>query len=169
MKQLIREHCLSIPHSQSHYSLGKSSRLYFENSELTLTKLYLLFVEYYTNKIGKAPPITQKSYCNYFNKNLNFSFSKPKTDVCNLCFEFKIVDDINEDFYCHKQSVEEYKLLKNTILSEKNLLCMEFDFGQNLALPKLPVTEQFYKRLIWLHIFNANVFGRHKRSYMYSF
>lgn len=28
---------------------------------------------------------------------------------------------------------------------------------------------QFYKRLIWLDVFNVHVFGNHKRSYMYFF
>ena len=58
---------------------------------------------------------------------------------------------------------------KNVMLNEKNALCMEFDFGQNLPLPKLPVSDQFYKRLIYLHVFNVHVFGLHKRSYMYFF
>ena len=56
------------------------------------------------------------------------------------------------------------------ITSEKNVLCLEFDFGQNLPLPKIPVSDQFYKRLMWLHIFNVHVLGAdHKRSYMYLF
>ena len=53
------------------------------------------------------------------------------------------------------------------MLSEKNVLCLEFDFGQNLALLTIPATAQFYRRLIWLHIFNVHVLGEHKRSYMY--
>lgn len=52
VKQSIREHCL-IPHSQSHYDLEDSRLLYFENPELTLSQLYLLFVEYYTKKRTK--------------------------------------------------------------------------------------------------------------------
>jgi len=55
------------------------------------------------------------------------------------------------------------------MLLKKNTLCLEFDFGQNLPLPKIPVSDQFYRRLLWLHVFNVHVFGEHKRSYMYLF
>ena len=34
----------------------------------------------------------------------------------------------------------------------KNNLCCEFDYGQNLPLPKLPVSAQFYLRLMWLFL-----------------
>jgi len=49
------------------------------------------------------------------------------------------------------------------------MIYLEFDFGQNLPLPKIPVSNQFYRRLLWLHVFNVHVFGEHKRSYMYLF
>lgn len=55
------------------------------------------------------------------------------------------------------------------MIKEKNVLCLEFDIGRNLPLPKIPVSEQCYRRLIWLHIFNVHVFGPNKKSYMYSF
>ena len=55
------------------------------------------------------------------------------------------------------------------MLAEKNVLCLKFDFGQNLPLPKIPVSNQFYKRFIWLHIINVHIFENHKRSYMYLF
>ena len=56
--------------------------------------------------------------------------------------------------------------------AKDNNLCLEFDFGQNLPFPKLPVNARFYLRLIWLHIFNVQVHVADKeksRSYMYLF
>ena len=52
-------------------------------------------------------------------------------------------------------------------MSEEGVLCCEFDYAQNLALPKIPVNEQFYKRLLWLYLFNVHVYGS-EQSYMYS-
>ena len=46
-------------------------------------------------------------------------------------------------------------------------LVIEFDYAQNAALPKLSVCEQFYKRLIWMYIFNVYVHNSNE-SFMYS-
>lgn len=170
LKQLIQEHCLQIPHSPSHYNSKNTQLFYFDHSDLTLTKLYQLFIEYYTLKTGNSEsPLSESTYSKYFNHNLNFTFSKPRTDVCNFCFEHKDNVENNIELENHLRNVKEYKLLKQAMLSEKEVLCLEFDFGQNLPMPKIPVSEQFYRRLIWLHIFNVHVFGNHKRSYMYLF
>lgn len=169
-KKMIYDHYLSIPHSNSHYSLQKTNLLYFENSNLNVKELYKLFIEYYTDKSGdKNPPITESTYHNHFNHNINFSFQKPKTDVCNISFENRNEVEINTEFRNHKESVDDYIILKAAMLSEKDTLCLEFDFGQNLPLPKISVSEQFYKRLLWSHVFNVHVFGSHKRSYMFFF
>ena len=53
IKTMINEHCLSIPHYESHYiSREHSSLKYFDHLELTFNKLYKLFVEYYISKTG---------------------------------------------------------------------------------------------------------------------
>lgn len=33
---------------------------------------------------------------------------------------------------------------------------LEFDYAQNLPIPKLNITSQFYKRLLWLFNFNIH-------------
>jgi len=58
VKQIICEHCHSIPHSESHYSREKSKLKYFD-SDLSLTTLYKLFLEYYTKKTGNENPLFQ--------------------------------------------------------------------------------------------------------------
>ncbi|XP_043483482.1 uncharacterized protein LOC122511964 [Leptopilina heterotoma] len=111
VKQLIQEHCNSIPHSELHYRREETSLKYFENSELNLKKLYFLFLDYYAAITGnKNPPIDENTYGQYFNYNVNFTFSKPRTDVCNTCFEFEqgrlqMSDEITD----HKKRVNDYK------------------------------------------------------------
>ena len=50
VRKMIDEHCMSIPHSQSHYKSEKSDLKYFDHPDLTLTKLYTLLLEFYTTK-----------------------------------------------------------------------------------------------------------------------
>ena len=56
--------------------------------------------------------------------------------------------------------------MKTSMLSTESVLHCEFDFGQNLPLPKLPVNEQLFRRLLWLYIFNVHVF-KLTNSYMF--
>lgn len=171
IKELINYHCNLIPNSESHYCREKTSLKYFDDPDLTLSKLYLLFSDFYSAVTGDEKcPIDESTYCQYFNHHINFSFSKPRTDVCNVCFMYERSNcQMSSDIEDHKRKVDDYKILKQNLLAEKNILCLEVDFGQNLPLPEIPVSDQFYKRLIWLNIFNVHVFGSHKRSYMYFF
>lgn len=58
------------------------------------------------------------------------------------------------------------------MISQKNALCLEFDFAQNLPVPKIPVKDQFFKRLMWIYVFNVHVHSKVldkniKQSYMF--
>ena len=50
----------------------------------------------------------------------------------------------------------------------KNNLSYEFDYGKNLPLSKLPVSAQFYLRLMWLFVFKVRVYHS-DRSYMFTY
>lgn len=168
LKNLILEHCSKIPHSEAHYS--NSSLKSFDYPDLNFDILYKLFCQFYSEKTGKTePPIKLATYIKYFNRYVPFTFSKPRTDVCNFCFEHKNDVEENAELKIHKENVEKYKVLKSTMMAEKRALRIEFDFGQNLPFPKIPVSDQFYRRLLWLHIFNAHVFNDNNQSNMYLF
>lgn len=100
-----------------------------------------MFLDYYASVTGnKNPRITESTYYKYFNQNINFTFSKPRTDVCNTCFEFEQSRlQISDDIENHKTRVTDHKQLKENILKQKKVLCLEFDIGQNLSLPKIPI------------------------------
>jgi len=92
--------------------------------------------------------------------------------VCNKCFEYESKANHTAEetvsMKLHKQKVDSYKCLKAEIMKKagKIPLVLEFDYAQNLPLPKLPVNEQFYKKLLWLYIFKVHVHGTNK-FYMY--
>lgn len=96
LKEIIAEHCSSIPHSKSHYFKGKSGLLCFNDPELSIGKLYLLFIKYYTAKTGDSnPPIKESTYAKYFNHNLKYTFSKSLIDASKVSLKNKLSQENN--------------------------------------------------------------------------
>lgn len=167
VKALILAHCQSLPHHESHYSLEKTKLNYFNDSSITAQSLYISFLDFYAAITGELSiPIDYTTYFNYFNKHVNFSFGNPRTDVCNLCYTYEKNQNKKEEFEEHQSQIKDYKAIKSKMMSEKSVLQCEFDFGQNLALPILPVNQQFFLRLLWIYIFNVHVFTTNN-SYMF--
>lgn len=72
----------------------------------------------------------------------------------------------------HQRKIEAYKKIKKRYIGEcqeagSTVLVLEFDYAQNLPLPKLSVTSQFYKRLLWLYLFNVHCHNDGKSSFYY--
>lgn len=169
LKDLIRTHCESLPHSESHYTREHSKLNYFEMSDLTLRDLYYSFLDYYASVTGRMDiPLEESAYRKFFNNYVNFSFKLPRKDVCNVCSEFDVNRTAEIVYNAHKAQVENYNDLKNRMLSTKNVLQLEFDFAQNLPLPKLSVNIQFFCRLLWLYVFNVHVHNNNN-SYIFHF
>jgi hypothetical protein len=177
--ELALAHCKSLPHKASHYCRETTSLNYFSNPELTLADLFLLFEDFYCSITGKELDMSLQTYSMYFNRHLNFSFRQPRTDVCNMCFEHELKDRTGSltapekaQWLCHKKKVAAYNRIKSKILSDAkgrvDLVVLEFDYAQNLPLPKLPVNDQFYKRLMWLYLFNVHVHHSKRSFYFYS-
>ena len=166
VKQLIHNRCASLPHTETHYSSKQTKLHHFENPELTLTRLYESFVDFYKTETGNYTiPIEQNTYSEYFNHYVNFTFKVPRTDVCNLCYENEDFPEKNQEFLEHIKSVDDYSKIKSLMMSKKKFVCCEFGYGQNLPLPKIAVSDQFYRRLICLHNCNIHVHNS-PRSYM---
>ena len=124
--------------------------------------MYSEFCDYYisvTQDPDEKNLIDETTYAKYLNRNVNFTLRLPRTDICNTCYESDLQTVESPESAIHKQEVKEYRILRNKLMSEKGVLCFEFDYAQNLALPKIPVKEQFHKRLLWLYLFNVHVYG----------
>lgn len=59
--------------------------------------------------------------------------------------------------------------MKSTYLCTEDALILEFGYSQNLPLPKIPLTEQLCRRLLWMCLFNIHVHGASGKSYMFHF
>ena len=64
--EIIFAHCYSLPHNPSHYRRENSTLLYFEDSSLTLTRLYQLFLIFYQTVTGEdKTPISEVCTLNF--------------------------------------------------------------------------------------------------------
>ncbi|XP_043464094.1 uncharacterized protein LOC122507356 [Leptopilina heterotoma] len=164
---MIQEHWATFPSENSHYGRA-NNRKYFENPDLNVQKLYISFKEYYFNQKKSTLEMSYNTYHRYFRENSIYSFRQPRTDVCDFCTECKIKLKVNAEDPCkhqyliHQEKTRVYNFEKKKYLDDlkndlaKDVLIIEFDYAQNLPLPKLNVTSQFYKRLLWLYNFNVH-------------
>lgn len=176
--KLVEEHWESIPNSPSHYSAEKSKLNYFENPDLDIKKLYEMFQQFFFHSTGSQLKMKYATYHRYFREKSKYAFRKPRTDMCDFCSKCSLILKENPDDPCkvryniHLKKYERYKEIKSEILgkclTDESLLALEFDFAQNRPLPKLEVNSVFYKRLLWMYIFNLHCHNNNK-SAMYWF
>lgn len=164
--ELVEKHWSLIPHCESQYSASKSSKKYFVNSELNVKKLFRLFQSYFKECKNQDLNMDHKTYHKHWKKTSNYSFRKPRTDVCDFCTENEIKLRFDPNHPCkvllalHKKRVEKYKEFKDQLLcaeSYQENLIIEFDYAKNLAIPKLNVNKQYYSRQLSLYVFNVHV------------
>lgn len=158
MYALLNNHLTLFPSEKSHYKSQRTGLRYFTNPNLTRKKLYRLFKQYYQEKTGDELSMAYNTYCMIFKKKTKYAFRKPRVDVCDFCRRNEMLLKVNlenkkikTDLALHLKRVESYKTIKKYSTSNggNDVMCaFEFDYSQNLPLPKLNVTTQFYKRLL---------------------
>lgn len=182
--KMIEEHWSLIPHKKSHYCRKKTERKYFSNPNLSVRVLYALFKDHYFEKKKKKLEMSYSAYFKYFKAKSTYSFRSPRTDVCDFCTKCELKLRANPQDECkaayleHLQKVEDYKKLKETYVPKKNeaspsdnqgtLIIIEFDYAQNLSVPKLNVNSHYYKRHLNMYVFNTHSF-QCNTSKMYCF
>lgn len=164
---MIKEHWAKFPSKKSHYG-RTSERRYFDNPDLSVLKLFRAFQQYYFEQTKNVLKMKYNTYHRYFRENSIYSFRPPRTDVCDFCTKCKVLLEANPRDPCkiqyqlHLKKTESYNALKKTLLEsvrdnpDAETLILEFDYAQNLPIPKLNITSQFYKRLLWLYNFNIH-------------
>uniref|UniRef100_A0A6P7G8N4 Uncharacterized protein LOC114339032 n=1 Tax=Diabrotica virgifera virgifera TaxID=50390 RepID=A0A6P7G8N4_DIAVI len=157
-----RDHILSIPLYESHYTRRQSSRKYLP-SNYTLTAIYEAYKKIYPDNF-----INRKMYENIFH-SLNITIKKPKKDTCGKCDKLKmkitmcknedeiklLKEELNEH---HLQADQEYKNKEDDKFLTKDNAKMKtitFDLQKCLPTPDLHSGESFYKRQLWT--FNLTV------------
>lgn len=127
-----------------------------------------MFREYYkqkTNQVLTKP--AYKTYHKFFKTEFNYGFMLPRTDLCDYCSEctVKLASNPNDpckvQYEIHLRRYYAYKKIRDDLINQcKNnnsrILVLEFDYAQNLPVPKTNETSQFYKRLMWIYLFNVH-------------
>lgn len=95
----INTHINSIPKRNSHYSRSDNGNTKYMSPDLSIAKLYRLYLQKYEpyfwdeyNKENRSQikPILKYAYFhNYFITNFNISFTHPRTDTCQTCDRLK--------------------------------------------------------------------------------
>lgn len=112
-----------------------------------MKKLFESFQEYFFSKTNK--PLGMKYKTSKVLKNhTRFGNQANPNHPCQ------------NTYHLHMKKYEKYKDIKANYLKmakeDPSLLVLEFDYAQNRPLPKLSVNSQFYKRLLWMYIFNIH-------------
>lgn len=155
VKDLIREHILSFPKQESHYSRSKTATE-FLSEDLNLKKMYRLFCE----KYPEHKSISIRTYNDIFAK-LNLKFGLPRSDTCTFCDKHYILlcaanteeerHKISQDMQIHQmrakagyaQISEDKQLAEN---NPSNIFVLFIDLQQVLFCPTLHHSSVFYQR-----------------------
>ncbi|XP_050298051.1 uncharacterized protein LOC126737272 isoform X1 [Anthonomus grandis grandis] len=146
-----------FPTHISHYCRNNDVAAKFLATDLTLIKMFNLFIEEETkDKIGFS------TYKSIFYKNFNLR-RKPVKDTCNTCDSFNIKikynDDLKEQYKLEHENHlvtanEAREAMKCDLKRAKNnakLKAVTYDMEKVLGLPKLPTNLVYYKRQLSIY------------------
>src|SRR5882724_2509848 len=81
--------------------------------------------------------------------------------ICYECKKFgenSLENEKQIEYENHIKLKSEYNELKrNYFIPNDRTLVLEFDYSQNKPIPKLPVNEVFYSRVLWFFVFNIHI------------
>ena len=143
----VREHIMSFPARQSHYSRHKNSGRMYLSADLSIERMYELFLsendpEYLelkkrkesgitndTNEIETKPICSKHYYHDVFVQEFNIHFGYPRSDTCDTCDRLRLaisetsadVEGLQEELSIHLKAADEgYDALKKDITLCKN-------------------------------------------------
>ena len=148
-KQSAKDHINEFPRVPSHYCRKRTKKEYFE-AFLNLNKMYELYSTYCKEK--NIAPVKKHMYRFIFEHDFNIEFQKPKTDLCDTCYEYHNVVNPTEE---QTQKFSKHVMLKNGYraerekdhkLKDKNVAVVCIDLENVISLPKSNIGAFFYKR-----------------------
>nr|XP_047133397.1 uncharacterized protein LOC124811571 [Hydra vulgaris] len=148
-KQSVTDHINAFPHVPSHYCRQRTEKEYFE-AFLNSNKMYELYLTYCEEK--NIAPVKKHLYRFIFDHHFNIEFQKPKTDLCDTCYEYRNLVNPTEEqtqkFTKHIISKNETKAErdKDRKIIDKNVAVVCIDLENVISLPKSNVGAFFYKR-----------------------
>lgn len=153
----VRQHILSFPQYESHYSRNKTSKKFLP-SHLSLEKMYSLYCE----DLLESDRVCKTIYSKIFG-SLNLSFKSPKVDTCTKCdmlqaqIQYSLQPEekanlekkLNDHQEQATRAYEQKRSDKMSCETDESLLVLSFDLQQCLPTPLLSSGLAFYKRSLW--------------------
>lgn len=176
IKDQVREHILSFPSQESHYSRSNNKMRRYLPEGLSIAQMYVEKYEYDPgNSNGKQPQVKEYLYRKIFNEEFNFGFGYPRSDTCEKCDLLKVSIDAAESandrkkFQAelaehHEKASQGYQSLRSDTEHTKDdpeSLVITFDLEQNLPVPTLTHSSMFYLRQLWVYNFGIHVCSDH--------
>lgn len=162
---LIDDHIKSFSVRKSHYSLRDNPDKKYLPEDLSVSKMHSLFLERYCINIP------YKIYWGVF-KKYNVSFGYPRSDTCSFCDsmvlkiqcaktdEEKRELEIQKTLHLKKaETFQNERRLFKTKAQAGEILCLSFDYMQNLPLPYIKTNSVFYARQLWQYVFGIHDVG----------
>lgn len=141
----IKAHLNRFPRVESHYCRKDSSKEYL-HPDLTLRKMYSMFLEEYGTQVSF------NLYRSVF-KEMNLSIHRPKKDQCSLCVTYRegtaeVKEKLHFRYMQHISEKDEIRKIKAECKNESSdtVRCASFDLQQVIYLPQSNESAIFYKR-----------------------
>lgn len=151
----IIDHIKKFPVTESHYGRDKSCKQYLSES-FSVPKMWRLWKN--ERRTNKQPVASLSKYKRIFLDQFNLAFGNPKTDVCSRCvaLKSKIKAGIEErqselELKLHELCAKKFYQLLSAARDDRKTLAVSFDMEQNQPVPKIPITESFYARQLWVY------------------
>ena len=154
IRQRIKQHIMSFPTVESHYTRKNSKREYLQPG-LSIKKMFELFVEDCEQK--KLPCVNEKIYRKILNDDFNISFHKPQKDQCLHCEQFKqkerdglVAEKDKKEYESHLKLKDEARNSKKEdgqrAKDSNEIHTATFDLEAVLTTPCSLVSQAYYRR-----------------------
>ncbi|XP_031329351.1 uncharacterized protein LOC116160305 [Photinus pyralis] len=154
-KQVVIDHINKFNVVESHYCRQKSQKKYLE-ATLTIPKMYDLYLTFCAEN-GIENPVKLSMYRHIFSTNFNYSFHKPKKDVCETCSTYYFKKKENRLNDIEGEAMERHIAEKQAMRREKDndkksnvpILC--FDLENVITCPRSFVGNHFYLQKLTMY------------------
>lgn len=153
-KKSIIAHIKLFPSVESHYIRKRSKRQYL-SQHLNISKMYRLYTDWFPHQdYIPGQKASKRQYETIFNTMFNYSFFKPKKDLCGTCSLYEQADPIRkealEETYnqhvARKNKVRQIKEEEKASVDKTNTTVAIFDLEKVLSIPRSEVGIFYYKR-----------------------
>uniref|UniRef100_A0A6P7F5F0 Uncharacterized protein LOC114326508 n=1 Tax=Diabrotica virgifera virgifera TaxID=50390 RepID=A0A6P7F5F0_DIAVI len=156
---MVKKHIEQFPAMESHYVRKSTKKLYLE-SRLSIYKMYNLYKNDFCKNNNLDNPVSEKTYRIIFCNNYNYSFFKPKKDLCSTCTKYEQASptekrELEAQYTFHlmrkNQCNEAKENAKIRCKNDPTFTMCSFDLQSVLKLPSSGVSVFYYSRKICVY------------------